>query len=145
MTYTAEERDLKRKVFCKQWQRDIDEKKALVIWAQFGKDKLRQDLINEPEKVKDPDRLYQTAVKNFLLQGHNKVCTRCDGKGTYSYNPRSGRTCFKCSGRKWQPVIPSKRDLLKLIEQYPGGIVFDNPDYTGGTGKVLKKEANPAG
>lgn len=36
------------------------------------------------------------------IQFETEKCTRCNGTGQFSYNPRDGRTCFKCNGRKVQ-------------------------------------------
>ena len=129
-----------RKNWCNEWKAwfEKEEKKQLVIFAQYGKDSIRENLIKEPETLKTPTELYNAAVNNFRIAGYNKPCTRCNGSGRYSYNMRSGSTCFKCQGKKLQAVIPSKRELEKLIKEYPAGIVDSNPNFTGGSGQVLK-------
>jgi hypothetical protein len=135
----------KKNLWCRQWQR-LEEKEQKLIWALYGKDVLRNEYINNIEKIFSPDKLRSKAMRAVYLMGWNKPCTRCGGSGHYSYCERFGTTCFKCDGNKLQTVTPTKREIESWLKKYPEGI-FNSDDYKKdlikgkGQYKVKRKEA----
>ena len=132
---------MNKKTWCDEWNM-LKEKDQLMVWAMFGKDRLREQFKNDFENLASPVYLLRNAKYNFRLYGFNKECNRCNGSGNYSYNQRTGRTCFKCIGTKYELVIPEKRDLDKFILKYPEGIRYSEDLKNGmikGKGKFLAK------
>ena len=44
-------------------------------------------------------------------------CSRCDGSGRYSYNPRDGHTCFGCSGTGQAIAKPARKAWAALQQE----------------------------
>ena len=44
-------------------------------------------------------------------------CSRCDGSGRYSYNPRDGHTCFGCSGTGQAITKPARKAWAALQQE----------------------------
>lgn len=130
-----------KKNWCEDWK-GLPERDQLSIWAMFGKERLREQFKNDFENLASPVELLKNARFNFRLYGFNKPCSRCTGTGMYAYNPRFGRTCFKCAGTSWEVKVPSKSELNKFINQFPEGIRYNEKLKAGeikGDGQFLAK------
>ena len=130
-----------KKSWCEDWKM-LKEKDQLMIWAMFGKEGLRDKFINDFDNLAYPEDLKKNALFNYRLYGFNKICNRCNGSGEYSYNQRSGRTCFKCAGTKYEVAVPGKSQLEKLMIKYPEGVQYSEDLKNGkikGKGVFLAK------
>jgi len=53
--------------------------------------------------------------------GHTKVCSRCGGSGSHSFNLRDGTTCFGCGGSGKQAVAIDRELFDKVKAQVESG------------------------
>ena len=56
---------------------------------------------------------YETNRYGFPIE----ECSRCDGSGRYSYNPRNGHTCFGCNGSGQQIVKKARKAWQALQDE----------------------------
>lgn len=129
------EENIKKYYWCEKWK-ELKEKDQMVIISVFGESNLKALLKTGLMALKYPKELYDSAINHYHKKGFNKPCTRCGGSGNYSYNPMYGRTCFKCNGRKIQSVVPSKKQIEKVIEKCPNGLKNTSDYVIKGKGKI---------